>query len=188
MMGHSTFLIVRLHALLASFFLPLGVMFFVTGALYTIEMTGNYETSSQDLLLTEPLQPDLDILGDVASRLLEGQGITPPTGDMRVRKVGTSFQFEWTGSNRDVVIAPTEDPLVGKVEIKDTTWHRRFVQLHKAKGGPAFKAFAVAGAAGLLFLFVSGAFMAWRHPLLRRQSLIAALLGIVVFVGLVALS
>ncbi len=181
-------ILLRMHALLASFFLPLGIMFFVTGGLYTLEITGEYQTESRELALVEPLRPDLDLLDALARQVLEEQDIAPPSGGMRVRKAGTSFLFEWTGSNRDLVISPTENPLVAKVEIKDTTWHRRFVQLHKAKGGYAFKLFAVAGSVALLFLFVSGALMAWRHPLLRRQSFIAALLGIVVFILLVAIS
>jgi len=183
--GGFGFQLVRAHALLASFFLPLGIMFFVTGALYTVEITGGYESTSATIPLAAPLTPDLDALTTLANTYLKEQAITPPSGSMRVRKAGTSFLFEWTGSNRDVVLAPTENHLEAKIEVKDTTWYRRFVQLHKAKGGPAFKAFAVAGAAGLLFLFLSGSIMALRHPRLRRQSIVAAILGIVVFATLV---
>jgi len=177
-----------MHALTASFFLPLGIMFFVTGALYTMDIVGGYHTETRELSLAAPLTPDLDALSVVAAGYLAEQGVAPPTGDARVRKAGTSFLFEWTGSNRDVLLSPTDNPLIAKVEIKDTSWYRRFVQLHKAKGGPAFKAFAVAGAAGLLFLFLSGTLMALRHPLLRRQSIIATLLGIALFVTLAAMS
>lgn len=180
--------LLRSHALLASFFLPLGIMFFVTGGLYTLEITGEYQTESRELALTEPLRPDLDQLEVLGRQVLAEQDLAAPTGGMRVRKAGTSFHFEWTGSNRDLVISPTENPLMAKVDIKDTTWHRRFVQLHKAKGGNAFKCFAVAGSLGLLYLFVSGALMAWRHPLLRKQSYIATALGIITFILLVAIS
>jgi hypothetical protein len=184
----SRFRIIQFHALLAAFFLPFGVLFFITGALYTVERTGSYATTSHAVPLTAPLAPDLDALAALATARLAEAGIAPPTGAMRVRKVGTSFAFEWSGANRDVVLAPTADPALAKMEVKDTTWYRRLVQLHKAKGGPVFKAFAVATATALLLLFLSGTLLAWRHRALRPLSTAAFLAGLAAFAGAVYLS
>lgn len=184
----SRLFLIRVHALLAAFFLPFGILFFVTGAFYTMEMTGSYRTETRDLPLAVPLTPDLDQLAAVAAARLAEEGIAPPTGGMRVRKVGTSFAFEWSGANRDVVLAPTADPAVAKMEIKDTTWYRRLVQLHKAKGGPVFKALAVATASALLLLFLSGTLLAWRHRALRPLSTAAFLAGLLAFAGALYLS
>jgi hypothetical protein len=46
-------------------------------------------------------------------------------------------------------------------KIKNTSWHRQFVQLHKAKGGALFKVYATAFATALLLLLISGFTMAW---------------------------
>jgi hypothetical protein len=42
----------------------------------------------------------------------------------------------------DVIIEPTSQPLIAKLKVKNTSWHRQFVQLHKAKGGIPFKVYA----------------------------------------------
>ena len=46
MTGRFRMYLLKSHALLASFFLPLGIMFFVTGGLYTLEITGDYDPAT----------------------------------------------------------------------------------------------------------------------------------------------
>jgi len=78
----------------------------------------------------------------IAQRELDARNTTPPTGSAGVRKLGSSFQLEWSGSRRDVELAPTSELDIAKLKIKDTDAHRFFVKLHKAKGATAFKWFA----------------------------------------------
>lgn len=181
-------ILLRIHALLAAFFLPFGVLFFITGALYTLEIKGSYHTTVHEVALDAPLTASLDALAVVAGDQLAALDLAPPSGGTRVRSVGTSFAFEWSGANRDVILAPTADPLMARFEVKDTTWYRRLVQLHKAKGGVVFKSFAVASAVALLALFLTGTLMAWRHRPLRPHSIVASLAGLAVFVLVVVLS
>lgn len=184
----SRLFLIRVHALLAAFFLPFGILFFVTGALYTIEYKGEYHTRTLDFAVDSPLAPDLDALAALAAARLAAEGVAPPTGGMRVRKVGTSFAFEWSGANRDVILAPTADPATARLEVKDTTWYRRLVQLHKAKGGALFKALAVATGASLLLLFASGTLLAWRHRALRPLTTASLIAGLAAFAAAVAFS
>jgi len=74
------------------------------------------------------------------------------------------------------------------LQVKETSWHRQFVQLHKAKGGEPFKVYAVVFAIALLLLLVSGYTMAWQMPKLRKLTLISTLLGITVFIAMVVSS
>jgi hypothetical protein len=62
------------------------------------------------------------------------------------------------------------------------------VQLHKAKGGAAFKGLAVATAAALLTLFLSGTLLAWRHRTQRTLSVSAFIAGLIAFAAAVFLS
>ena len=52
-------LLIKIHALLAAFILPVAIMFFVTGALYTWDIKGGYETATQELHLKKPIQGEL---------------------------------------------------------------------------------------------------------------------------------
>ncbi|PHS27199.1 MAG: hypothetical protein COA83_01370 [Methylophaga sp.] len=177
--------LMKAHALLAAFILPVAVMFFVTGALYTWGMKGEYNTSVYKLHLKKPLQNELEGLVNLVSGELKKQNLPSPTGQAKIKKIGDSLQLEWSGSSMDVILETTPQPLIAKLKIKHTSWHRQFVQLHKAKGGDPFKVYATIFAIALLLLLVTGFIMAWQMPKLRKLTLVSTTLGVVVFVAMI---
>ncbi len=180
--------LMKAHALLAAFILPVAIMFFVTGALYTWGIKGDYDTTIHEINLNTPLQGELSELVTIATNELKKHHIEAPTGQAKIKKMGDAFILEWTGSKVDIIIAPTSKPLIAQLQIKQTSWHRQFVQLHKAKGGKPFKVYAVIFAIALLLLLISGFAMAWQTPKLRKLTLASTSLGIVAFVTFVASS
>lgn len=187
-MAISRLTLTKVHAILAAFILPVAVMFFITGVLYTWGNTGEYVTTKHELALAEPLSKDKDALVGLAREQLAKLDVAEPSGKASVRSVGTSFQLEWSGADLDVVLAPTADPLMAQLQVKDTTWHRHLVQLHKAKGGETFKVYASVMAAALMLLLVTGYIIALQVPLLRRLTLATTAVGAVAFIGAFALS
>lgn len=181
MKQETRFLLIRLHAALAAFFLPMGLLFLITGALYTLEIKGSYRDSIINLPLAEPLRPEISMLARLAEDALRDERIGLPTGGARIKRAGPFFELEWTGSNRDVLLQPTDDPLTARLVIKDTTTYRRFVQLHKAKGGWGFRIFAVIWAGGLLLLFMTGFILSWSQAPVRRITLGAGAAGVITF-------
>lgn len=180
--------LIKIHTLLAAFILPVTVMFAITGGLYTWGIKGEYHSETIKLALEQPLEPNLVTMSALVEYELEQRGVSVPTGNPKIKKAGTSFQFEWTGSNRDVTLAPTGNPKMAKLKIKDTSWYRQFVQLHKAKGGSAFKVFAAVFAIGLLVLLITGCWMAWQIPKYRKMMFGAGGAGVVTFVVMVLVS
>ncbi|PCJ87232.1 MAG: hypothetical protein COA54_06945 [Thiotrichaceae bacterium] len=177
--------LMKAHALLAAFILPVAIMFFVTGALYTWGIKGNYVTNTYEINLQQPIQAELAELVSLATKELDKKNIEPPSGQAKIKKIGTAFKLEWTGSKIDIIIEPTSQPLIATLKIKNTSWHRQFVQLHKAKGGEPFKVYAAVFAIALLLLLITGFIMAWQTPKLRKLTLASTSLGIVVFVVMV---
>lgn len=179
---------ITIHLIASCFFLPGTVLFLVTGAFYTVDIKGNYVTTEYTLPLDAPLRPDLDACRAMTAAFLAAEGIVPPSGGDRIRRFGTSFAYEWHGSNRDVLLSPTDDAGHARLEVKDTTFYRRLVQLHKAKGGTLFKGYAVALSFFLMVVLVSGAIVAWlRRPLLI-QALVSTALGVIVLIVFMLLS
>lgn len=174
--------LIKIHTVLAAFFLPVGIMYAVTGGLYTWGIKGNYESQEYLLELGHSVPADLSSLTALAEKELETRGISYPTGGARVRTVGTSYALEWSGSRRDVEISPTTDFGVAKLIIKETTPHRFFVQLHKAKVGEGFKVYAAIWAIGLLGLFLSGGLMAFFAKPYRKLAVVSAGLGFASFI------
>ncbi len=180
--------LMKVHALLAVFILPAAIMFFVTGALYTWGVKGGYDTTVYDIQLENPLQEKLSELVALAEEELMKRNLPLPTGQAGIKKIGSTFKLEWTGSNRDVIIEPASNPLVAQLKVKETSWYRQFVQLHKAKGGTPFKVYATVFAIVLLLLLVTGFIMAWQVQKMRKMALLSTALGIIVFVVMIVFS
>ncbi len=174
--------LMNLHLILGSFLLPIMFMFAITGSLYTFKVTGQYETKTEVVPVNDPLEPHLESMTAFAEKLLQERGLLKPTGGTGIKKAGTSWQFEWTGSRMDLIIDPTDNPLEVKATFKHTTWHRLFVQLHKAKGGFAFKVLAACLGVGLISLLISGWFLGQASAEMRKVRLIATLAGFVAFI------
>lgn len=176
--------LILLHTILAAFFLPMGIMYAITGGLYGLGNKGSYDTTEYKLILDQPTPTELSSLVALAEKELDARGLAYPTGGASVKKAGTSFYLEWTGSHRDVQIAPTQEPNVASLKIKNTDAHRFFVQLHKAKGATVFKWFAGVWMVGLVLLFISGGVMAFMARPYRVVAGVSAVLGLVVFAAL----
>jgi len=177
--------LMKTHALLAVFILPVAVIFFVTGTLYTWGIKGGYDTSVHELHLKNPLQNELEKLVNLAEDELKKRNLSSPTGQAKIKIIGSSFKLEWSGSSMDVIIETTSQPLIAQLKIKHTSWYRQLVQLHKAKGGDPFKVYATILATALLLLLITGFIMAWQMPKLRKLTLVSTVLGIVVFVAMI---
>lgn len=180
--------ITAIHAALAAFFLPAGLMYAITGGLYTWNITGKYNSSEELLSLSQPLTGELSQLAAIAEAELAKRGMAAPSGEARLRKGGTSYYFEWTGARHDIQIHPTTDPLQAKIKLQEAGPHRFFVQLHKAKGGDLFKVFAAVWAVALVALFISGGVLAFLIAPYRRVATISATLGLLTFAAAAGLS
>lgn len=178
----------RWHMLLAAFIFPAILMFLVTGGFYTWGIKGSYRDTVHEIALDAPLSADAAALRALVETELARLSIEAPSGSPGVKKGGTSYKLEWTGADRDVVLEPTADPSVARLTVKDTSWYRQLVQLHKAKGGQVFKVYAAVLAVSLLLILCTGYILALQSPRLRRPALGASLLGLLTFLVVAALS
>jgi len=180
--------LIKIHMLLASFMFPVACMFLITGGLYTWGIKGSYSSEDHMISLAEPLVQDQAYLASLVERELARLAIAVPSGGAKIKQGGTSYKLEWTGSGRDVTLEPTSDPLSARLTVKETTWYRNLVQLHKAKGGQLFKVYAAGLAIALFIILFSGFLMAWQIPKYRQQALAYSLAGVIVFLVMIIAS
>jgi hypothetical protein len=178
----------KIHALLAAFILPVAVMFAITGSLYTWGIKGSYSSDVYNIDLNQPLSDDIAALTKLAESELKALNISAPEGKPKLKTYGSHFLLEWTGSSKDLILEPSDKNHVAKLTIKHTSWYRNLVQLHKAKGGTAFKVYAVMFAAALGLLLISGFIMAWQTPKLKTATLASCLLGVISFIAFISFS
>lgn len=180
--------LMKIHSLLAAFIFPVAIMFMVTGSLYTWGIKGSYFVETFDIPLEQAIEPNLQELTVLAEEELNKLGLSVPSGHAKIKTMGSQFLLDWTGSDKDISLAPTEDILVAKLTVKNTSWYRNLVQLHKAKGGIVFKVYAVIFSISMLLLLFSGFMMAWQTPKLKRLTSISLIAGIGSFFVFVYLS
>ncbi len=175
-------LLVQIHMYLAAFIFPAVLMFLSTGALYTWGIKGSYNTETYNIALQTPLSADQVEMLNIVNHELKKLNITEPTGHHKIKSIGTNFRMEWTGSNRDITLEPTQEPLIAKLTIKNTSSYRQLVQLHKAKGGTLFKVYAAFTAIALLVLLISGYIMALQVKKLRNPVLYTRAAVLLIFI------
>lgn len=180
--------LMKIHALLAAFILPVAVMFAITGAFYTWGIKGSYNNESYEIKLDAPLLADSNSLLNLVMAELQSRNISEPEGKSKLKSFGSHFRLEWTGSSKDVILEPGENKQVAILTIKHTTWYRNLVQLHKAKGGTAFKVYAVIFAIALGLLLISGFIMAMQTPKLKIATLASSLIGFISFIAFISIS
>lgn len=178
-------LLMKIHMLLAAFMLPVAIMYPVTGALYTWGIKGDYETTSYQLKLEQPLMKNKEKLVELARRELLLKEIPLPSGKSKIKTIGHSFQLEWTGSNLDIILEPGPEKLLAVLKVKQTSSYRHLVQLHKAKGGILFKVYAAVFATALLTLLLTGLLMALQIAKFRLPVLLSLCSGIAMFMAMI---
>jgi len=180
--------LIRTHISLAAFIFPVAMMFFITGALYSWGIKGGYEIQKHTIELNQPMQRDKAWLENIVSQELTQRELTLPTGKTAIKGPGKFYYFVWSGSQLDVELEQTNNPFVAQLVIKQTNLHRLFVQLHKAKGGVAFKVYAAILSTALVILFISGFLMAWQLKKERLLFLLSATTGLSLFFVMLLIS
>lgn len=180
--------LVKTHIVLAAFIFPVALMFFITGALYSWGIKAGYHVQKYNIELAQPMQRNKVWLTKIVSHELSQRDLKFPSGKASIKGLGKFYYFVWTGSQLDVELEQTNNPFLAQLNIKQTNLHRFFVQLHKAKGGIAFKVYAVILTTGLLTLFITGFLMAWQLKKQRLLLLLSSILGLSLFISMLLIS
>ncbi len=180
--------LMKVHLILAVFLLPVAVMFFVTGALYIWEIKGEEEKSKYQIVLEAPFSGSLDDFTTLTSQQLSDLGLSVPTGTPKIKQKEEGDMFEWSGSALNVTVKIDVKTSVAEMEVKQSSWYRHLVQLHKAKGGLLFKVYATVLSIALLIVLLTGFIMAWQVPRLRYLTVMSISSGLAIFLVLVVSS
>jgi hypothetical protein len=153
--------------------------------LYSWGIKGSYSNDVYEVSLSKPLSAEVGELTELAETELSSLGIAIPEGKPKLKTYGSHYFLEWTGSSKDITLEPTDNSQSARLTVKNTSWYRNLVQLHKAKGGTAFKVYAVIFAVVLGILLISGFIMAWQTPKLKAATIVSSLIGFISFVAFV---
>lgn len=177
-----------IHTLIATFILPSVLLFIITGSFYTWGEKGDYEITKYSFQGDLQLEWSEEGIVQMARTFLQEKQLDEPSGELSVRFNQDSGRLSWSGSAADVSLTVNKNDRNAELEYRKATLFKRFVQLHKAKGGNAFKVYATVMAIGLLLLSISGYVLALQLKAYRRMTLITSVVGILFFIVLVLIS
>jgi hypothetical protein len=170
--------IIKLHAFLACFFMPMAILYFAGGALYASGIKGHIDKQEYKVPLGGPFAPDLAQLSALASAALDQRQLVPPTGESVIRKKKGSYEYRWGDLQRLVVIQPTDDPFQVELTYRERSPLAQVMRVHRAEASVMAKIFSISMAIALITIMASGVFLAFGIPKLRRAALLVSGAGL----------
>jgi len=176
--------IMQAHMLLAGFLLPIAILYFISGALYTLDIKGHIAKQQITLQLAQPFTPDLDRLTQITRQALLARKLPLPGDEPTLRKRHGTYELRWADLAHVVTLIPGRDTQTALLTVRERSLLTQIMRIHRAEAGTTFKVLAICLAAGLVIIFSTGAFMARTMPKLRRPILFAILSGSATFLVL----
>lgn len=176
----------KIHTVLSSFFLPVGLMFTITGIFLTLDTKTTTKVRHFSVQVPEST-PSLGQAIDIVQANLKLHGFDNPTGSPSLKSDPKGWQLSWNGTGLSVQLkAKTDKPADFVIQENDLL--KRAEQLHKNKGGVPFKVLSLLWATALLGLFASGTFLAFQVKTLRWLATGMLLFGLLSFFALAYVS
>jgi hypothetical protein len=170
--------------LLAGFLLPLGILYFVSGALYTLNIKGHIEKQVFTVSLEAPFTPDLERLTGIVKQALIERTLPVPAGEPLLRKRHGRYQLRWDDLAHVVTLVPGRDPKTVALTVRQRSMLTQVMRVHRGDAGTTFRVLAIILAAGLVVLFATGVQMAHAVPKFRKPVLLSVAGGVLTVVAL----
>jgi hypothetical protein len=177
-------LIIKVHAILACFFMPMALLYFISGALYSFDIKGSVDKQVYTVALDRPFAPDLALLSGSVKRALHQHQLSLPTGNPAITKKKSSYEYHWGDLKYLVVVQPTDDPLQVELVYRERSPLTQLMRVHRAEAGSLIKAFSLSMVVSLVLILGSGVFLAVGMPKLRRTALLALGAGFMVILSI----
>jgi len=171
MLKRST--LIQLHMLLAAIILPVILIYFISGTLYSFHIKGDIEKHVVTIKLKKAFQPDLDWLTQVVREELVKGDFPIPNGEPRMKKKKSTYVFRWGDLKHAVKVESTKKTKQLKMTVRERSWLAQMMRIHRAGAGDAFKILPIILAFCMLLVLLSGVYMALVTQKYRRPVVYA---------------
>lgn len=175
----------KIHNYVSAFFLPLAMIFIITGMLYLLGVHGTMKQQKIDFQVESSLMQNPDALTEAVKTKLEENNIKMPVGNAKKMREG----YIW-GSMTDVSVSLFPDRQSGTFQIAVNTagLYDKLVMAHKGKIGLLFNIFSILFSISLLITYFSGVFLAVKNSKSRKNIVIVISIGLITAVVLLIAS
>lgn len=168
---------IKWHAYLSCFFLPLALLYTLTGALYLLDIEGGFEASHRYQI--EWPNPETGWFDrEAAKAIILNSDVIEPHLPLPANYWQESDLHGWWGFHQYYALAPSETPGQLTLQIEEyDLWHQ-LVFIHKGLAGKIFWVLGLLLGCSMLISLVSGAVVALAMPKLRRNAIRVCMLGL----------
>ena len=185
-MSLNRLVLMKLHLMLAGFFIPLAMIFFIGGVLYTLDIKGEVDKTEIALILEEPFEPNLAVLTEIAQRELIARGFLLPEAEPSLKKKKKGeYTLRWNELGYSVTLKGKLKKYEASLIVRKRSVLTQVMRIHRAEAGVAFKSLSVIFVLGLVLIFASGIYMALAIPKFRQPFFISLLAGSAIMLLLV---
>jgi len=163
----------KLHAYLSCFFLPITLVYIVTGMLYFFDIKGEVSKDIEYFIELPEGFPTTEQAAKkiVVKHLKENNHLSLPE-DYYWEGV-----HDWYGHEQEVILAKTDKPNIVEIHIKEHDLMLQLLIIHKGFAGLFFKILSVMFGLSLAFSTISGVVITLQLPQLKKASMLSILMG-----------
>jgi len=166
---------IQWHAYLSCFFLPLALLYTLTGAIYLLGIEGGVASSSEFELAGRPASEEPADLVEWLTPALKSQA-DRCVPEIYYRERGEHGWYNMRGGVHLTLPEDPEKPV--EVHVDNYDLWLQLVLIHKGVAGPLFVVLGVLLGVSLLFSLISGALVAVSMPKFKRQAWVYMGLGL----------
>lgn len=174
MRAKTRLLWMKLHAYFACFFLPITLLYIITGMLYLFGNDGEVSAEYEYSVTLENGWPTTDEQAKpIVLKALSGKDHLDLPEDYYFYK-GAHLYF---GHEQEVNLAKTDDINKAKLLVKEHDLLEKLLIVHKGYAGGYFKLFSILFGFSLAFSVISGVVITLQLPQLKKMSLVSIFVG-----------
>jgi hypothetical protein len=169
----------RIHSYLSILFLPLALVYAISGIAY---LFADWDTSNKNRITLYDLEPEspriLEHVEPLLREQLKANNYPIPTGELNEDDEDEAH-FEWKSGRSYTVKYRPSSSTKGKayISIRQKTFYGRLISFHKGDGRDLLDILGASFACLLIFSYLSGVYLAIKIPYLRIGTLIALIVG-----------
>lgn len=167
------------HAIMACFFLPLLILYTVTGGLYMLDIKGSNSFEKSIPIQLEQKFPDNQAAAfTLINKHYDAEKYGPLKGEYFFYNDGHS----WYHFDQEVFLAPTDSEHSAELQIQHHGVWKKLVFIHKGIANIGFWILGLALSASLLFSMISGVILAFTTPRYKKRATISLLSGCLIII------
>jgi hypothetical protein len=167
---------IKWHAYLSCFFLPLALIFALTGLLHLLEVKGGASETFEFPYSSNSWPNNEKDAKQALQFLLKQEGGLDHLPFPKNYFVSSSWQG-WYDIHQEISLVAEDEDHGAKVVIEKNDLMRQLMYIHKGIASNIFVILGVLLALSLLFSIISGAIVALAMPKLKKNASIACALG-----------